>query len=565
VFFLLAQNINAQDSTIINLDKNHADRFGKIFVQDNNGRVKPLNTLCNELLRKLSRKESLNGLDANQVILGMIFNPEYWQTQDLIKISNPELMKLIGADKKVVPFNLFIDEKTGKYKLKELLDKAFEKTPGLRDKYDKDIIAVDERVNLAYQVFTGKFLKVFPMPEQVNHPWVIPSETNMMPESEDSKYATYAFYNYYYAVLASQKTGDWKTPNLMVDSILTFQKKYGKEIILSDFKKNLEIFYVNSDIFSLIFKLYGIVGFTFLIVLFVGILKPKIKLNKLIKLLMVLLGAIFLLHAAGLAILWYISGHAPWSNGYETMIFVSWAAMLAGFLFAKRSQIVLAVASILATIALMVANLSYMDPQITNLVPVLKSYWLSIHVSVITSSYGFLGIGALLGLLNLLIMVFRNNENKDVLESTLEELTIINHMVLIIGIYLLSIGTFLGAVWANESWGRYWGWDPKETWALISIIVYTIVSHSRLIPGMNNKYTFNLLSLLGFSSILMTFFGVNYYLSGMHSYAQGEPMPIPIGVYIAIAAVFVIAILAYMKNSKLEVNKSVNSDNAKLE
>jgi cytochrome c-type biogenesis protein CcsB len=196
---------------------------------------------------------------------------------------------------------------------------------------------------------------------------------------------------------------------------------------------------------------------------------------------------------------------------------------------------------------LMVAHLSFMDPEITNLVPVLKSYWLTLHVSVITGSYGFLGLGAVLGLITLILFSFSNNKNRERISVTIDELTVINYKTLTLGLYFLTIGTFLGAVWANESWGRYWGWDPKETWSLITIIIYSIVIHSRLIPGMKDIFTFNLLSLVAFSSVLMTYFGVNYYLSGLHSYAAGDPVPIPSFVYITVIVLAALSLFAYLK------------------
>jgi len=195
----------------------------------------------------------------------------------------------------------------------------------------------------------------------------------------------------------------------------------------------------------------------------------------------------------------------------------------------------------------MVAHLSFMDPEITNLVPVLKSYWLTLHVSVITGSYGFLGLGAILGLITLILISLSNDKNRERIANSIDELTVINFKTLTLGLYFLTIGTFLGAVWANESWGRYWGWDPKETWSLITIIVYSIVIHSRKIPGMKDVFTFNLISLFAFSSVLMTYFGVNYYLSGMHSYASGDPVPVPSFVYIVVIVLAAISLLAYTK------------------
>jgi cytochrome c-type biogenesis protein CcsB len=240
------------------------------------------------------------------------------------------------------------------------------------------------------------------------------------------------------------------------------------------------------------------------------------------------------------------------SNGYESMIFISWVTLLAGFIFSRRSAFALSATAVLAGMTLMVAHLSFMDPEITNLVPVLKSYWLTLHVSVITGSYGFLGLGAILAIISMILVSFSDNRNVERISGTLDELTVINYKTLTLGLYLLTIGTFLGAVWANESWGRYWGWDPKETWSLITIIVYSFVIHSRMIPGMKDIYTFNLLSLFAFSSVLMTYFGVNYYLSGLHSYAAGDSVPVPVFVYVAIIFLVSLSVVAYMKYRKWE-------------
>jgi cytochrome c-type biogenesis protein CcsB len=168
---------------------------------------------------------------------------------------------------------------------------------------------------------------------------------------------------------------------------------------------------------------------------------------------------------------------------------------------------------------MMVAHLNNIDPQITNMVPVLKSYWLLIHVAVITSSYGFLGVGAMLGLLNLILFLLNRNGE---LDFQIKQLNNVIYIALYIGLALLSVGTFLGGVWANESWGRYWSWDPKETWSLISMIVYAIVIHSRMIPKMRGEFIFSLMAFLSFFFILMTYFGVNFYIAqGLHSYGQG--------------------------------------------
>jgi cytochrome c-type biogenesis protein CcsB len=261
---------------------------------------------------------------------------------------------------------------------------------------------------------------------------------------------------------------------------------------------------------------------------------------------------VFALHLGGLAARWIISGHAPWSNGYEALVYISFATVLAGILFSSKSAVALPITAVLAWLILFVAHLNWMDPEITNLVPVLKSYWLLIHVAIITASYGFLAMGAMMALTNLVLMIAQNRNNYLITGRMIGELSIIIEMTLIIGLYMLTIGTFLGGVWANESWGRYWGWDPKETWALVSILVYAFIAHMRLIPGLKGKFIFNLFALIGFSTIIMTYFGVNYYLSGLHSYAKGDPLPVPPFVYYTLAVVGLITLLAWENQRRLK-------------
>ena len=232
------------------------------------------------------------------------------------------------------------------------------------------------------------------------------------------------------------------------------------------------------------------------------------------------------------------------------MIYTVWATMFAGIIFSKKSNLTLAATTFMSSLLLLFAFISYLDPTITNVVPVLNSYWLMIHVSIIVASYGFLVLGGFLGLLSLILMIFTNKNNKSLLNSKIIELTIINEKSLTVGIYMLTIGTFLGGIWANESWGRYWGWDPKETWALVSILVYAFVLHMRFVPILKGNYIFNLVSVFAVYSVLMTYFGVNYLLSGLHSYAAGDTVEIPNSIWISVIIVIIIAILAFYKNKR---------------
>jgi cytochrome c-type biogenesis protein CcsB len=245
---------------------------------------------------------------------------------------------------------------------------------------------------------------------------------------------------------------------------------------------------------------------------------------------------------------WYLTGHAPWSNGYESLILIAWGGLLAGFSFARYSRITLAATALLAFFILMTASHSSYDPQLTNLQPVLKSYWLIIHVATLTISYGFFGLGFILGLMNLVIYLFKTVKNSSRLDLIISELTRINEMNLIVGIVLATIGTFLGGVWANESWGRYWGWDAKETWALVIVIAYTLVLHLRFIPKLRSHYVFNVASIMGFGSVIMTFVGVNYYLSkGMHSYGAGDTPVFPLWAWGIIFSVIALAVFSGIK------------------
>jgi ABC-type transport system involved in cytochrome c biogenesis permease subunit len=231
---------------------------------------------------------------------------------------------------------------------------------------------------------------------------------------------------------------------------------------------------------------------------------------------------------------------------------------LSGIVFARFSVMVPALTSIIAGSTLAATFFNEMNPQITNLVPVLKSYWLNIHVSVITASYGFLALSAILGFFTLILLLLRGKNEQ--IDKSIIEATRINEMTAIVGLAMLTVGNFLGGVWANESWGRYWSWDPKETWAWISILVYTIVLHARFVPEIKRHYAYHFawLTTVAFASIVMTFLGVNYYLSGMHSYAAGDPVPVPKYLYVIIAVILAVIAMAYPKR-KLDQNRDAAS------
>ena len=259
----------------------------------------------------------------------------------------------------------------------------------------------------------------------------------------------------------------------------------------------------------------------------------------------------FLIHTFGLGLRWYVSERAPWSNGYESMIYIGWATMLAGLLLSRKSLGGIAATLVLAATILSVAGMSWLDPEITPLVPVLKSYWLTIHVSIIAGSYGFLLLGAVIGMLNLILIAFAGAKSKERIMGYVKDLSGTSEIVLLVGLMFMVTGTYLGGIWANESWGRYWGWDAKETWSLVTILVYSFILHMRMIPGLKSIYAYNVATLFGFSSVIMTYFGVNYYLSGLHSYAAGDPVPIPPPVFYTVVILTLLSVAAYFRYRKV--------------
>jgi len=542
-----------------NLDFNevHAKKFGELVVQDSGGRMKPMDTLSIEILAKIHRGSTVEiagkELNANQVVLGMMVRPDDYRDIKMIR-SKKSVNQLIGVAKKTryVSFAQFFEDPQNMngYKLAQAVDEAVRKAPKDRNMFDKDVLKVDEKVNIAYSVYTGSLLKLWPKPNDVNNKWYPTIEALQTFMPKNAQKVREVAMGYFQSIDKALKTGDWSDANKEIEKLIKYQKFYGAEVYPSDGRVKAEVFYNHSNIFETLFPLYLLVGFVLLVFSFIKIVKPKFGISIVSKLSLGLLIIFFLAHTFGLALRWYISGHAPWSNGYESMIYIGWATVLAGFMFSKKSPIAMASTSIMAGLILFVAHLNWMDPQVTNLVPVLNSYWLSIHVAVITASYGFLGLGALLGFITLLLFVFKTKANEKQLSLSIKELNAVNEMGLMIGLVLLTIGNFLGGVWANESWGRYWGWDPKETWALVSILVYAVVVHIRFIKSIYSEFNFSVISLMSFTTVIMTYFGVNYYLAGMHSYAKGDPVPIPDFVPISYAIIFVVIALAF-RNRKM--------------
>ena len=398
-------------------------------------------------------------------------------------------------------------------------------------------------------------LKIFPIPNDDNNKWISNYEyIRDKTPIKDSLYTNFiknGFSVYLYTLNQAKQTDDFSQASKLLSAFKKTQHKYGGEVMLNDDKIHTEILYNKYDIFKKLFSWYMYAGTLLFVLLIIQIFNDKRKvLNISITVFKWIIVGLFLLHTAGLIVRWYISGHAPWSDAYESMIYVAWATMFFGLAFGRKSDLTIASTAFVTAMILMIAHWNWMDPAIANLQPVLNSYWLMIHVAVIVASYGPFTLGMILGVVSLLLMIFTTKKNKTKMDLNIKELTIINEMALTVGLVMLTIGNFLGGMWANESWGRYWGWDPKETWALISIMIYAFVIHMRLVPGLRSRWGFNLASIIAFASIMMTYFGVNFYLAGLHSYASGDQIVSVQFIGIAVAIVAVLGFFAYRGYAK---------------
>ena len=536
--------------------KKQADKFGRLVIQDLGGRMMPMNTYSSELIRKLSKKDHYNEFDANQVFLSMQESPLLWYSVPLIFLKSKKgdsIRSIIGVSKESKHVSLadFFTLR-GDYKLAPYLEEAYRAI--VPNAFQKEFKETDQRVNLLYNSLEGTTIKIFPIPNDENNKWIAPSKTKFnevtLIDSLYSNFINTGFKTYLYFLNEGKISGDFKDADDILSAITNTQIKYGSDVMLSKNKINAEILYNKYDIFKSLFSWYLYASSILFIALIIQIFNRNKYVNSIVSISKYATYLLFIIHALGLIARWYISGHAPWSDGYESMIYVAWATMLFGIYFGRKSELALASTTFVTSMILMIAHWSWMDPAIANLVPVLDSYWLMIHVAVIVGSYGPFTISMILGIVSLILMILLNKRNKEILGINIRELVLINEMSMTIGLVMLTIGNFLGGMWANESWGRYWGWDPKETWALISIMIYAFVLHMRLIPGLKSNFIFTVASILSFGSIIMTYFGVNFYLAGLHSYAKDDQEISFVFIGISLSLIFILSLIAFPKYRK---------------
>lgn len=496
-----ATSANAQE--MVKIDGDIADDFGKICVLYNS-RITPINTVATSFVTKLCGKPTWDGLSSNQVFAGWIFDVPYWETVKMIEIKEKKAQELLGINGKWASFDDFWDSYNN-YKLDAPLKKAYKDGD---TKLQKQLRDADEKFNIIRMLYGGEMLKMFPYAGKQGHmQWFAPGQPlgNLKLDEKELVFIKKSM-DY---LAESIITGDKARAEEIAKKIYSYQHVRGKAVVPTKFRIYTETFYNKTNAQRLPVMLYLTLSLLLAIVSTLSLNNEKQKKTRLVS---SVLTWVMLIHTTLLLVLrWFVSGHLPMSNGYETMQFMAWATLIVTLVMQKRFLPVKQFGPLLSSFALLVAMITDGNPQITQLMPVLQSLLLSVHVMVIMFSYALFGLTALIGLQGL-IAHHRKQEEKE------QQLAALSQFLLYPAVALIAIGIFIGAIWANVSWGRYWSWDSKETWALITMLIYSAPLHAD-IKWLRKAQHMHIYILLAFLSVLMTYFGVNYFLSGMHSYA----------------------------------------------
>jgi cytochrome c-type biogenesis protein CcsB len=477
------------------LTKEEAQVFGKLSIFYNE-RIVPIDTYARDFTKKITGKSSYKDFNAVQVLAGYIFFPEEWQEEQMIKIKDKEIRKIVrNGDAKGNRLRLSDFFNSGIYKLSD--EEMFEQ-------YKKGVREADEKIGLILAQSDGSTMEIFPQGNR----WYSMTDDLSSVNGEDTMFISKVLYMV--SDLLQQK--DHHAVIDLLNKIAVYQHKKVEYGSISDRKTQIEIFYNKLHTADILYKinlLLGILAFVFFIWETLTVKNNKL-INRILHLQLIFAFAFL---SVTLVLRWYISEHIPLSNIFETLMFAAWSIILITLLLNRKSKIFSAAGLLLSGIILLVAALGAMNPQITKLVPVLMSHWLSIHVSLLMVSYSLLAFMMFNGIAAIIIHLTVKDSDEHI-----EKLQIISQILLYPALFTLTIGIFIGAVWANISWGRYWGWDPKEVWALITMLVYSFAMHSYSLKVFRKPLFFHIFFILAFLTVLMTYFGVSLFFSGMHSY-----------------------------------------------
>lgn len=476
-----------------------ADKFAQLHVYYND-RVCPLSTLANDFCQKIYGKTSYQGFSAEQVLVGWLFYYDDWKTEPMIKIKGESVRKQLCIKGKYACLNDFVNYRG--YKLEKLL----------RERTDKNVQSADEKFNLIAMISTGSLFRIFPYKNTADelfwYSWTDRLPTDIPLENWQMIKGSMSF------VMQEIEHGRFASAADGLERIGEYQKvEAGEENLPSETRFVAEQIYNQLHVtkpLAFVCLTLGLLLFAIYIYCFSTERKP----NRIVSHFSVsLLSAVLLFLTLLIVLRGFVSGHLPLSNGFETMQILAWTSLLLSLLFNKKIPLLLPFGLWLCGLSLLVAMMGEANPKITNLMPVLSSPLLSIHVMIIMLSYALLAFVMLNGLTAIFLHLFSKNSNMQIVR-----LQTVSQLMLYPAVFCLAVGIFIGAVWANQSWGRYWGWDPKEVWALITMMVYSTAFHSKSLAFLQKPLYFHVFTVVAFFAVLFTYFGVNFLLGGLHSY-----------------------------------------------
>ena len=494
------------------LPKETAEKFGELHILYND-RICPVQTFALDFCKKIYGARSYQGLTAEQVLSGWVFYGNTWASEPFIKIKSGEMKTAMNLPD-YASLNTFFNREMGGYTIGQYVQEYYN---GQQDKFHQQAADIDGKIQIIMELREGVSLKVLPYTFTKNvkatkdHPFIKAGTTTWFSPVDKLPQAVEQQHALYIRNVFSLLNGDVKAGNISrVNEFFVKMKKYqevssGNSLPTATQYKAERI--NNAFPFATILFMANLtLGF---IALFYTIYRmtKKREIKALNIALPILLGVSFLALTFGLALRWIISGNIPMSNGYESMLTVAWFVMLISILMQLRIRIVMVFGFLISGFFLLVSHINQMDPAIGQMMPVLNSPLLSIHVSIIMMSYALLSLTFICGIMGIC------------LRSHGEELQALSRIFLYPALTTMGFGIFIGAIWANVSWGNYWSWDSKETWALITFMIYAVVVHTQSLPVFRKPLVYHIYITLAFLSIAMTYFGVNYFLTGMHSYA----------------------------------------------
>ena len=494
------------------LPKETAEKFGELHILYND-RICPVQTFALDFCKKIYGARSYQGLTAEQVLSGWVFYGNTWANEPFIKIKSGEMKTAMNLPDDA-SLNTFFNREMGGYTIGQYVQEYYN---GQQDKFHQQAADIDGKIQIIMELREGISLKVLPYTFTKNvkatkdHPFIKAGTTtwfapvDKLPLAVEHQHALY-IKNVFSLLYGDVKAGNTSRVNEFFIKMKKYQEVSSGNSLPTATQYKAERINNAFPFATILFMANLTLGF---IALFYTIYRmtKKREIKALNIALPILLGVSFLALTFGLALRWIISGNIPMSNGYESMLTVAWFVMLISILMQLRIRIVMVFGFLISGFFLLVSHINQMDPAIGQMMPVLNSPLLSIHVSIIMMSYALLSLTFICGIMGICM------------QSHAEELQTLSRIFLYPALTAMGFGIFIGAIWANVSWGNYWSWDSKETWALITFMIYAVVVHTQSLPIFRKPLTYHIYISLAFLSIAMTYFGVNYFLTGMHSYA----------------------------------------------